>query len=283
MPPTTSPGRPPRDSSAGAPRRGGARPAVLLAIAAALGGCLEYSPHAIPRDEDDRDVHRASLARLFAQPPPEVLRFGVVGDTQGDFDEAELAVERLNERRDLSFVVQVGDFTLLGTAPEYRAMNGIFRRLRVPYFVVVGNHDLLANGGDIYDHMFGARNLAFDYRRTRFVLFDANGVEHGFGGRLPDLAWIRDALRGDEYDQAILFGHVDPLAADFDPALREPYLALLREEGVRHSFYGHLNRPGEGADVGGSLLHVAGDVGRRTFLVVAVHPDGRVDVVRERF
>jgi len=210
---------------------------VAPALALLLGACLEYSPHAIPLDAVHTDVHRKSLERLLATPAPETLRFAVVGDTQGDFDEVEEIVVVLNRIEDLAFVVQVGDFTGHGTGPEFRLMHDLLRKLRVPYFVVIGNHDLLANGGDIYDHMFGPRNLAFTYARTRFVLFDSNAVEYGFHGTVPDLGLLREYLSPrDEYDDAILFGHVDPGANEWDDALREPYFDLVRDEGVDVSF-----------------------------------------------
>lgn len=254
-----------------------------LAVAFALGGCLEFSPHAFPLDERDRDVHRRSLERLLAQPAPDVVRFAVIGDTQGDFAETEHAIARLNERDDLSFVVQVGDFTHQGIGPEYSAMNGIFRRLRVPYFVVVGNHDLIANGTDIYEHMYGARNLVFTWARIRFVLFDSNGVEYGWDGSRPDLALLRRALVPDgEYDQAILFGHIDPTNPDWDPALREPYFALLRDAAIGVSFYGHSHAAQE-YERDGARFYIPGAVDHRTYIVASVHPDGRVDVERRPF
>jgi predicted phosphodiesterase len=288
MPPRTSPpevgtSRSP-SSPGGRPARGRrARVAALAAIALALGGCLEYSPHAVPQDGADRDVHRKSLERLLASPAPDVLRFAVVGDTQGDFDEAEEVVAQVNARDDLSFVVQVGDFTHLGLAPEFTAMNAIFRRLRVPYFVAVGNHDLLANGGDVYDSMFGARNLAFTYGRTRFVLFDANAVEYGFDGTIPDLALLAGALADREaYDEAILFSHIGPNNSDWDPAVREPFLAFVSELGVKASFHGHAHDPGE-SEHDGSIFYVAGAVDRRSFIIASVHPDGRIEVERRGF
>jgi predicted phosphodiesterase len=258
--------------------------ALALALALSLGGCFQYSPHAIPLDEADTDVHRKSLERLLAQPAPEVLRFAVVGDTHGNFDDAETAVEYLNRRDDLSFVVQAGDFTHQGTGPEFRKMNSIFRRLRVPYFVVVGVHDLLANGGDIYDHMFGPRNLVFTYARTRFVLFDANAPEYGFNATLPDLDLLRRALASDReaYDEAVMLSHIDPSSPDWDPALREPYFALLRETGVKVSLHGHGHKPHE-FEQDGARFYLPGSVLFRTLLLVSVHPDGQIDVERSPF
>jgi 3',5'-cyclic-AMP phosphodiesterase len=249
----------------------------------ALSGCLEYSPHALPLDHVHRDMHRKSLEQLLATPEPEVLRFAIVGDTQGDFSEAEKCVAQLNERDDLSLAIQVGDFTHQGVGPEYKAMNSIFRRLRVPHFVVVGNHDLLANGGDIYDRMFGERNLAFTYARTRFVLFDSNGVEYGWGGKLPDLDLVRRLLEPDgTFDRAILVSHIDPSSPDWDPVLREPYYDLVREFGVEVSFYGHGHTPHE-FERDGSRFYLPGAVDWRTYIIAAIHPDGRIDVERRHF
>ena len=256
---------------------------ALGTLVLATAGCLEYSPHALPLDHVHRDMHRKSLEQLLAQPEPEVLRFAVVGDTQGDFSEAEKAIAQLNERDDLSLVIQVGDFTHQGIGPEYKAMNGIFRRLRAPHFVVVGNHDLLANGSDIYDRMFGARDFAFTYARTRFVLFDSNGVEYGWDGRRPDLGFLRRVLEpSDEFDRAILFTHIDPSNPDWDPALREPYYDLVREFGVRASFYGHGHPPLE-FERDGSMFYRPGAVDYRTYIIASVHPDGRIEIERRHF
>jgi predicted phosphodiesterase len=267
----------------GASPRAAIRKTPPVALLLPLAACLEYSPHAIPMDDDETAIHARALERLLATPEPDVLRFVVVGDTQGDFDEVEDLVASVNRIEGLSLVIQVGDFTHQGTAPEYEAMNRLFQGLRVPYFVVVGNHDLLANGGDIYDHMFGARNLAFTYARTRFVLFDSNAVEYGYDGTTPDLALIREALapRG-EYDQAILATHFNPDGPEWDAALRGPYFDLLSELGVKASFYGHDHGPHE-FDNAGSRFYLPGSMDYRTFIVATVQRGGAIEVQRGSF
>jgi 3',5'-cyclic AMP phosphodiesterase CpdA len=246
-------------------------------LAAGSLGCLEYSPNATP---DERDLHRKAAERLQSQQPPEVLRFAVVGDTQGDFDEAEEIVGLLRRRDDLSLVIQLGDFTHLGLAPEYQLMHDIFRRLPVPYFVVIGAHEYFANGWHIYSRMFGPKDFAFTFARTRFILFDSNSVEFAFDGTVPDLAFVAAQLApSPDHDRAFLFSHADPLSPDWDDRLRETYFALLRDAGVEASFHAHSHEPGE-FERDGVHYFVAGAVDKRTYLVVTAPPDGPAQIER---
>jgi hypothetical protein len=114
-----------------------ARAWLLVAI---LSGCLEYSPHQLPTDPDEQDLNRKGVERIVSRPVDRLL-FAVIGDTQRGFDEAEDVVDAINRRDDIQFVVQIGDFTNVGLWLEYRLMNEIFARLRVPYLVGAAPRD----------------------------------------------------------------------------------------------------------------------------------------------
>lgn len=257
---------------------------VVAAAALVLAtSCLEYSPHALPSEDRHRDVNRKNLARIVAEPPPSRLRFAVLGDTQTAFDDAARAIEALSRRGDLSFVVQVGDFTDLGLAPEYEAMNDLFRRLPVPYLVAIGNHDHLANGGDIYDRMFGPRDFAFTWGRTRFVVLNTCSMESAYDGKVPNLPWLAASLAPSaEHDRALVFAHVEPASDAFDPRLRDGFHALLRDGGVAASFHAHEHRYGlEERD--GVRYYLAAHVNDREYLLVSEREDGGLDVERVGF
>lgn len=259
-------------------RRGLAAVCVLLGSA-----CFEYSPHAIVLDPSERDLHAKALARLAAAPPPETLRFAVLGDTQLRFEDAADAVDHLNRRADLAFVVQIGDIVHVGILPEFREMNEVLARLRVPYFVVIGIHEYLGNAEDIYGEMFGAPNLAFTFERTRFVLFDSNSREFGFDGTVPDLAWLAAQLSPDgTHDRAALFSHVPPGSGDFDPALVKPYDALLGAQRSVISFHGHQERFSF-EERAGTPVYVVDAVDGRSYLVATVVAGGGFEVERVSF
>ena len=253
------------------------------AAALLLAGCLEYSPHAIPDEERHRDVHRKSLEALRASPPREPLRFAVLGDTQLNLDETARAIAALRARDDLAFVAQIGDFTHLGLSREYELTNDLFLDLGRPYFVAVGVHDLLGNGGDVFQRMFGPRNFAFAHAGVRFVFLDTNSVQVGHDGSVPDLAWLAAQLAPGAGDgPAVVFSHVDPTSSDFDQRLRDGWSATLREGGVAISFHGHAHRAMR-YDEGGVLHVVLDELQAGTFLVVSRRPDGGLDLEEARF
>lgn len=267
-----------------APRPPSSRaPAFLAVLATTLAGCFEYSPHDLPTDSAHLDVHRRSLEALSATPARPPLRFVAVGDTQRTFDESRDFVAHVNRRDDVAFVIQLGDFSHLGLTFEFEVMNDLFRELRVPYFVVIGTHDLLGNGRAVYEEMFGPLDLAFTYARVRFVLLNTNGTEFGYALDVPDLEWLAEQLAPDgAFDQALVFSHVAPDGGDFTPALREPYAALLRDRGVPLSFHAHAHEFYVFEEEGVTFV-VADSVDHRNYLVVTARPEGGFDFERVFF
>jgi 3',5'-cyclic AMP phosphodiesterase CpdA len=251
---------------------------------ALAAGCFQLSPHELPTNAEDEDVHRKSLEALAARPHAGgPVRFAVVGDGQRSFDEAREIVDSINRRGDVEFVVQVGDLTHLGTTFEFVQMNRELRRLAVPYFVVVGNHDLVGNGGAVYEHMFGPLDLAFTHGRVRFVLLNTNSREFAFSGSVPDLPWLSARLAPDpDHDHAVVFGHVAPNGLDFDQALRSPYLAVLRDAGVSIAIHGHAHKF-EIWEEEGARLMVVDSMEHRSYAVVAVPSDGVVEIEEVSF
>jgi 3',5'-cyclic AMP phosphodiesterase CpdA len=255
---------------------------AAAAFAAGVAGCLEYSPHALPTDERHRDLNLKAIARLAATPAPEAVRFAIVGDTQKSFDEAEEVVRLINARDDVSFVIQAGDFTHLGLLDEFVLMHDVFRRLDVPYLVVVGVHEFFANGEDIFRRMYGPFDLAFTFGRVRVVLLDTNSIMVGFGAGVPDLGWLAAQIApGPDHDEVVVVSHVAPGDPDFDPALRDGYHAALRDAGAKASIHAHAHRY-RSWEEDGVQYRVADSVNHRSYLVVTARP-GSVEIEKVDF
>ncbi len=259
-----------------------ARHAALAACVLSLG-CLEYSPHALPTDSSERDLNAKAIERLIAAPPAGPLRIAVVGDTQRYFDDTHDLVAAINARDDVQLVVQVGDFAHVGILLEYRLTKDLFDRLRVPYLVVAGYHDLLGNGGAIYRAMFGPTNFAFTLGRVRLVFFDSNSSMHDFDGTVPDLAWLNAALApSPDHERALAFSHVPAGAPDFDGALTAPLLALLGASRVELSLHSHAHEH-QAYEHGGVRVVVVDSVDHRSYVLVTQRHDGGFDFERVAF
>ncbi|MGC3996416.1 MAG: metallophosphoesterase [Anaeromyxobacter sp.] len=250
--------------------------AVLLAGAA---GCFQLSPHDLPELQDH---NLRAVERLAATPIEGPLRFVLIGDTQREFDAAAAFVEAVNRRGDVHFVVELGDFTNTGLTFEWEAMRRVFDGLRMPWLAVIGNHDFLANGRLIYEHMFGPRNLAFTVAGVRLVLLDTNSREAGFPQDVPDLAWLEAQLAPDgAHDRSAVLGHVGPNSEDLREDLKPGYRALLREAGAP-GFHAHGHKY-EAYEQDGARFYTADAVGHGSYLLVTAGPGGGFEVERVFF
>ncbi|OWP64291.1 metallophosphoesterase [Hymenobacter amundsenii] len=218
----------------------------LLAGGLLLGSCqlIEYSPNQAYVPVRERGQTARNLQLLGAATGTDTVRFVFVGDTQRFYDETEAFVTSVNQQRGIDFVLVAGDLSDFGLTREFQWVNRRLAALRPPYLTVIGNHDLVGNGRAIYQHVYGPLNYTFDYAGTRFILLDTNGREDGFGGRVPDLPWLRRQLADTAgARRTVVVSHVPPTDEDFDPALVSGYTAALRAD-PRLVFHlsGHVHR-----------------------------------------
>lgn len=260
--------------------------ALLVGAAWISAGCdpFSFSPHQVRFSESERDLTRKNLERIQGLPQEEPFRIAVFGDTQTWMTETEDGVEALNERDDVSFAIQVGDLTEFGFTKEFRWTQRLLERIDVPVLTVIGNHDLLSNGRELYGAMYGPRNFSFFFGRTKFVFLDDNSREYDFDGTVPDLEWLRRELPNDgSYDRAVVVSHVPPNHSDFDPELEGGFAEALRRGGAVLSLHGHIHEFTDGFPFGDGVRYVTADAMKgRNFLVITVGPGG-VDVERVFF
>jgi 3',5'-cyclic AMP phosphodiesterase CpdA len=238
----------------------------LLLLCAGCG-VFEFHPYELRGMDGERHVQSVERLRREAREGP--FRFAVLGDMQLFLDESSAAVKDL-KRRDVDFVVQVGDLTEYGSAQEYEWVARLLDELPMPSFAVLGNHDVLGTGADNYRRTFGPTFFSFRYAESRFILFDSNSREYGFPGNVPDLEALREALpREPGVAHTFTFSHVPPGHGDFDASQAQPLEQLQAERGVSISFHGHIH--GFASDVRrGVRYFVADSLDHRNYLLVTV-------------
>jgi predicted phosphodiesterase len=220
---------------------------ILLFISAC--GKLNYSPYEINIDSTDSNAQ--NLQRIFAhatalETKTSNYSFAVISDTHDYYDGLKKQINYINRNyKKFDFVIITGDLSNVGLVSEFEATKDILDKLIPPYLTLIGNHDLLIDGEKIYKEMFGSLNYSFEYKNTKFVLFNNNNWESS--KEAPNLNWLENSLVSTNKLHRILLSHVAPDDADrFTKSEINSLQGLVDRYGVSYYINGHNHNPGDG-------------------------------------
>ncbi len=167
--------------------------------------------------DGNADINAKNIAKIEqAMSGRTRIRFAVISDTQRWYDETEDEVEHINRRGDIDFVIHCGDLTDFGVTKEFEWQRDILDRLQMPYIVLIGNHDCIGSGKEVFRTMFGNENFSFVAGPTRFICLDTNALEFDFSNPIPDFEYI-ESFRGDEScSNTVMVMHVAPYCDEFN-------------------------------------------------------------------
>lgn len=209
-----------------------------MCAALCLTACVEFSPFETDLADDERDLTAENLRRLSEGPAPAgTWKLAAISDSHSGYEELSEIVELLNARGDISLVLHAGDVTDYGLRQEYRWSLEELSRLQMPWLTVIGNHDSLSNGTDIYEHMFGPLDYSFEWGGVRFVCFNSNRLD--FGDHVPDWQWVGEQAVAPSGGGIVLLTHAPPWV----PELRAEaqFAPIANRPGVLLSLHGHLH------------------------------------------
>ena len=168
-----------------------------LLAAVFLTACqVEYHPYDT-RIDGPTGVNARNIARIEAAcEGRRTIRFAQISDTQRWYDETEDAVKAINARDDIDFVIHTGDLADFGMRDEFERQRDILDRLRVPYVVLLGNHDCLATGERIFTKIFGEVDFAFTAGDVRFVCLNTNALEFDHDTPVPNFDFLERQIDG---------------------------------------------------------------------------------------
>jgi len=207
---------------------------------------FDYSNYVIDFENNDKECNLKNENRLIEEEPGAQIRIAITGDTHRIYDEFDRFVNGVNELDKyypIDFAIHVGDIADFGLPQQYLWGNSYLKKLNIPYFVVVGNHDLVGNGYQAYLEMYGNYNFSFIYNEIKFVFINTNSREFNFNGNVPDINWLRSQLSpSSNYKYAIVIFHVPPTDADFDQELTNEFQKALSENNnVLFTLHGHAH------------------------------------------
>ena len=252
---------------------------VAVCASALLAACqVDYHPY-------DTRIHGAvginarNIARIEAATVGRrEIRFAVISDTQRWYDETSDAVAALNGRGDLDFVLHAGDMADFGMKSEFERMRDILGRLDVPYAVVIGNHDCLATGEDIFEDMFGDFDFAFTAGNVRFVCINTNAREFDRDKPVPDFGVLEKQFLEfpPEADKSVVVMHARPFTEQSDNNVARVFeYAVSNLPQLQFCVNGHSHT----YDVAepfddGVLYYGCENIAKRSYLLFTLNDDG---------
>lgn len=177
----------------------------------------------------------------------------------------EETVKSINKEKDISFVVFTGD-NLDSPKEEYLPdFINIINKLDVPYYLVIGNHDVFKNNGLSKDHyleivkdynyFYKYKKANYVFKKDGFVFIVVDGAKEIIPGSIgyykeDTLKWLDKQLKKYKNKPVIILQHFPLLTMKERPTHRvyqkEKYLELLdKYDNVISVIAGHLHTNSE--------------------------------------
>jgi 3',5'-cyclic-AMP phosphodiesterase len=224
---------------------------IIVSVILLVGACnnFEFSPNQTFDRNSPRDLNAVNMARLAELPVDDTITIAFVGDSQRFYDQVERFVKKVNTISQVDFVLLAGDISDFGLLNEFEWVHKRLSKLAKPYIAVIGNHDVIANGENVFRRMYGPLDFSFVYDSVKFIIHNTNGREYP-SREVPDLTWLEQELNAEPSDGVkhyIAVSHVPPTDGDFKQQLIEPYTALFRSTpGFLVSLHGHVHNHTDG-------------------------------------
>jgi 3',5'-cyclic-AMP phosphodiesterase len=256
------------------------KPLIAAVLALCFMSCkdlFQYSPNEVRLEEYEKNLNLKNIQKIRALPAKESFRFVLIGDSQRFYEEVDDFVASVNALDDIAFVVLAGDISDFGLNKEFRWINERLGRLKVPYVAVIGNHDMLGNGREVYNQMYGPENFSFTYSDTKIVCLNTNSNERGYDGTIPDMPWLTRELADTlGYESAFVVAHMPPFDAGFDRRMEQPYAQLMASnKRIKMSLHGHQHTASRTSPYNDGFEYlVVGAMNKRGYYIISAGEKG---------
>lgn len=131
-------------------------------------------------------------------------------------------VEDINKQADISFVVFTGDNINYAEEEDLKIFAKIVKKLKVPYYIVIGNHDVYKTNGMSKtrylqilresNHLIRQKNPNYKFRKKGFVFLIVDGAKEVIPGpagyfKKDTLAWLDKMLSKNKRKTVVIFQH----------------------------------------------------------------------------
>lgn len=191
----------------------------------------------------------AVLTALSLSAQQKKICFAVLSDTHlGSFayalDDLNKAIDDINTRPDIQFVIISGDITEFGTDQEIEGTRQVLSRLTKKYLFVPGNHDTnwSESGCTTFNKVMGGSQFRYLHDGVLFLGIGSGPYMRMGPCQAPreDIEWLRENLQATDPDTPVVFVIHSPLTegsiANFDQIID-----LLKTRNIQYVISGHYH------------------------------------------
>jgi 3',5'-cyclic AMP phosphodiesterase CpdA len=235
-----------------------------------ISGCeLESSPWATDPDCDNLNI-QYNIDLLKEKEKTEgrknYFKAAIVGDTQQWIGKFDNIISEIKREDNIDFLLLLGDLTEMGLKTEFEWVCKALEDLNIPVIAVIGNHDAISYGQEIWKNNIGAFDYSFDYQGTKFIAYNDNKYEFK---NVPDRDWL--ASEADGYinrNHTIGLSHSPPW--DTDIGLSD----YLKKSGFNYMLHAHNHKLDHWQFTSVLLPHYVVDDAKDEFYgIIEVRPD----------
>lgn len=250
---------------------------ILFLTALAACDLIDYHPYDGRLTISERDINSKNIKRIEeATRDKNTVRFVMISDTQRAYDETEEFVKHINNRDSIDFIVHGGDIADFGMKKEYEWTVDILSHLKAPYVALIGNHDIIGNGDQVYDKLFGPENFSFIAHDIKFVCLNTNAIEYDYSHPVPDFSFIKKEFEDKTpYKKTVVVMHAPPGSEQFDNNIRDVFqLSLKQFPSLQFCLHGHHHNVSE-KDLfdDGVIYYGCSSIAKRSYLLFTLTPD----------
>lgn len=181
------------------------------------------------------------------------FRFAFLSDTHigspngGAEEDLHRTVADINSMKDVDFVVLTGDITELGTNNELRLAKQLLDSLKIPYYIIPGNHDTgwSESGGLSFNRTFGDDKFHFRHQGIHFIGCASGPYVRMSDGHVPRHAvnWLQEKLQKIGRNEPVIFLNHYPLDSGLDNWYEIVDKLKTRNTVLALCGHGHANSP----------------------------------------
>lgn len=163
-----------------------------------------------------------------------------IGSPNAEID-LNAVVKSINANSEIQFVIASGDITEKGRNSELAEAKHILDKLKVPYYIVPGNHDTKwsESGTTKFSQLWGDDKFVFEIFGTKFIGLNSGIPWRGGGGHFApqDIVWFDSVITNTSSNKEIYFvSHHQP-----DGEIDNWFLLnnVLLKSNIQKIFVGH--------------------------------------------